>query len=148
MRYSQQAYEIRVPLQADEGELGNEVVEAAVHDFHEAHNDQYGYAYEGKEPTELVNIGVTGFGLLRRPALQRHLDGETTSWDGALKYVREMYDGVTKAMIDCPVYDRAAAPSGVALAGPAIVEQYDATLAVGSGWTVTANDYGHLIVTR
>jgi N-methylhydantoinase A len=59
-----------------------------------------------------------------------------------------MYDRATGAMTDCPVYDRTTAPAGQTLAGPAIVEQYDSTLVVDPGWTVTPNEFGHLVLAR
>jgi N-methylhydantoinase A len=70
MRYAGQAYEIRVPF--DEGEQPRPLADrlrGAIAAFHVSHKDLYGYSYEGTELIELVNLGVTGLGLLRRPQL-------------------------------------------------------------------------------
>ena len=41
----------------------------AISGFHSAHQDLYGYSYEGRELVEIVNVGVTGLGLLQRPKI-------------------------------------------------------------------------------
>jgi N-methylhydantoinase A len=148
MRYAQQAYEIRVPVRLQNGDVTAGTFAAAVTAFHSSHDDQYGYSYDGKELTEVVNVGMTGFGVLTRPALQQHRDSVSSDWAGALKYSRQMYDRATGAMIDCPVYDRLIVPTDEQLNGPAIIEQYDATLVVDPGWTVASNELGLLMLDR
>ncbi len=66
MRYAGQAYEIRIPLPADAAPIATRL-RAALDSFHHSHKDLYGYSYLGKQLVELVNVGVTGLGLLKRP---------------------------------------------------------------------------------
>jgi N-methylhydantoinase A len=148
IRYAQQAYEIRVPLEENTHHLTAATFASAVKQFHAAHDDQYGYSYEGRQLTEVVNVGLTGFGLLRRPPLREQVQGASLDWDGALKYTRPVYDRAQGAMIDCPVYDRTSAPVGTDLAGPAVIEQYDATLFLDPGWSLAATEFGHLVLKR
>jgi N-methylhydantoinase A len=147
MRYAGQAYELRIPISVDDGQVDEALVRRAVADFHHGHEDQYGYSYEGKELSEVVNIGVTGFGLLSRPELRRD-QGSGKVWDDALKYTREMYVSESEGMREVPVYERSLAPREVTVDGPAIIEQYDSTTVVDAGWSAALNEYGHIVLRR
>ena len=147
VRYVGQGYEIRIPLTAKNGRLTEGALASVVKAFHAAHDDQYGYSYEGTELTEIVNIGVTGFGLLKRPTRPAR-EGASPDWSAALRYTRDMYVRAEGTTTETPVYDRVLAPSGVPLQGPAIIEQYDSTLVVEPAWQVSANEYGHLVLNR
>ena len=45
----------------------------AIDQFHASHQDLYGYSYQGTQLVELVNVGVTGLGLLARPQIPQTL---------------------------------------------------------------------------
>lgn len=146
MRYVGQAYEVRVPLTILDGELSEGALRQAMKAFHRAHDDRFGYEYEGRHPVEIVNIGATGFGLfprLRLPPAAR--DG--FNWDGACTEIRR---GVFRATgeVELPVYTRERAPLGAPLDGPAIIEQYDSTLVLDPGWRAALDEHGQIIVTR
>ena len=144
LRYVGQAYEVRVPVTVLDASLSETAVRNAIKSFHRAHDDRFGYEYEGRQPVEIVNIGATGFGLFPRPqtAVEQR-DGCT--WPGALITVRR---GVFRGLGECdlPVYARARAPIGVPLEGPAVIEQYDATLVVEPGWCASLDEVGQIIV--
>jgi N-methylhydantoinase A len=52
------------------------------------------------------------------------------------------------AAADTTVYDRDRLDVGVTFAGPAIVEQFDATTVVPPGWHASMDRYGNLILER
>ncbi len=52
------------------------------------------------------------------------------------------------APIACPIYDRETLPVGVALPGPAIIEQPDTTTIMEAGWTATVHPNGGLLLTH
>jgi N-methylhydantoinase A/oxoprolinase/acetone carboxylase beta subunit len=66
---------------------------------------------------------------------------------GAVKGTRVVFfaaDGSTETTI----YDRDRLAVGAAFAGPAIVEQFDATSVVPPGWHASVDRYGNLILER
>jgi N-methylhydantoinase A/oxoprolinase/acetone carboxylase beta subunit len=48
--------------------------------------------------------------------------------------------------IDTTIYDRDRLDVGASFAGPAIVEQFDATTVVPTGWHATVDRHGNLIL--
>jgi len=52
------------------------------------------------------------------------------------------------AFVDAMVYDREQLPAGAAFDGPAIVEQYDTTTWIPSGWRAQADAAGNLLLER
>ncbi|MGR8948858.1 MAG: hydantoinase/oxoprolinase family protein [Gammaproteobacteria bacterium] len=146
MRYVGQAYEVRVPLSIHEGGLDEAAIRKAIKEFHRAHDDRFGYEYEGRHVVEIVNIGATGFGLFPRVKLATVERGQTT-WDEACCEVRPGVFQHTRA-VDLPIYDREKAPLDVPLAGPAVIEQYDATFVLDPGWSAVIDEHGQIIVTQ
>jgi N-methylhydantoinase A len=146
MRYVGQAFEIRVALPLPDGSIAGSL-ESVIKEFHAAHEDQYGYSYENKTLVEIVNIGVTGFGLLAPPS-QRPKRSSDLRWNDLLKSTLPMYVNTVSGFVDCPVYQRPTEPIAEPLAGPAVIEQYDTTTVVESGWSATVNEFGHLLLTR
>ncbi len=69
IRYVGQSMEVRV--QAPGGAIDRAFVGALVDAFHAAHEKAFGYSYRGKQKVELVNVCVSGFGLIDRPALPK-----------------------------------------------------------------------------
>lgn len=146
MRYVGQAFEIRVPLPVPDGSIAGSLA-GTIKSFHAAHEDQYGYSYENKTLVEIVNIGVTGFGLLAPPRQYAKQSSELR-WSDLLKSTQPMYVNEASDFVDCPVYARPKEPIPEPLAGPAVIEQYDTTTVVEPGWYVTVNEFGHLLLTR
>jgi N-methylhydantoinase A len=146
MRYGGQAYEIRVPLNASGDEKSARLSEA-ITAFHISHKDLYGYSYEGREPVELVNIGVTGLGLLRRPKIPIAEPGDKSP-ETALRTTTEVYFPQSRGKVSCPVYVRAKLRSGNVIAGPAIVEQYDSTTVINPEWHGRLDEWGSLVLTK
>jgi len=146
MRYVGQAYEVRVPVELNGSTFDEAAVRGAIKAFHRAHDDRYGYEYEGRQPVEIVNVGATGFGVfprLKTPEQTR--DGCT--WEGARREVRRGYFREV-GEVELPVYERSLAPIGVPVAGPSVIEQYDATLVLEPGWTAVLDTVGQIIVTH
>ena len=146
MRYAGQAYEIRVPLAIDPATPDIHThIQRAIVAFHASHKDRYGYSYAGKELVELVNVGVTGLGLLTRP----HVPQAQPAGKGP-EHARTGQTAVyfSKSTLDTPVYDRSALQTGNELSGPAIIQQYDATTVVEPGWSSRVDQWGTLRLER
>jgi len=146
MRYAGQAYEVRVPVTVLNATLTEGAIRNAIKAFHRAHDDRFGYEYEGRHPVEIVNIGATGFGLFP-PLVVAHEQRRDCSWIGARKDLRR---GVFRDVgeVELPVYERSLAPIGVGITGPCIIEQYDATLVVEPGWRAVLDKTGQIVLTH
>ena len=146
MRYAGQAYEIRVPVSIDSAtaDIQNHI-QHAITKFHASHKDLYGYSYAGKELVELVNVGVTGLGLLKRPHVPQAQPAGPSPEQARTGQTAVYF---SKSTLDTPVYDRAALQAGNELSGPAIIQQYDATTIVEPGWSGRVDRWGTLRLER
>ena len=145
MRYLGQAYEVRVPVSLEIPPA--EAADRAFRDFHAAHEDRYGFSYEGRELVEIVNLALAGFGALSRPVAV-YADESVASWDEHRKYVREMYVRAEGVRVSCPVFERPIVRMVEPLSGPAVIEQYDTTIVVDDGWRAMATADGSLLLER
>lgn len=130
-RYAGQSHELRV---ADDGG-------GLVAAFHRAHSDAYGYAL-ADEAVELVTLRVVADG---EPALA----GLPEVWDlggGEVRPASQRRLGSGAAADTALVVDRAGLRSGDDVAGPAIVEQPDATTLLSDGDVATVDAAGNLVV--
>jgi N-methylhydantoinase A/oxoprolinase/acetone carboxylase beta subunit len=51
-------------------------------------------------------------------------------------------------MLDATLYERDRLDVGASVAGPAVVEQFDATAVIPPGWSGQVDGYGNLILAR
>ncbi len=141
LRYQGQGYEIRAELPA--GEIGPGYAAAAAEAFHQAYEASYGYRDEGAgiEAVDwhlIANFETLGqtLDLGWRPAPQgARPEGERLAWF-------EETGGYTPTR----VLDRAGLVSGAEIAGPAIVEEAEATSLVPPGMSAHVDDNGNLVI--
>ena len=137
-----------MPLVARErGETLAGAIAKAIATFHANHRDLYGYSYEGKEVAELVNIGVTGLGLIKRPPVSELRVGGPDARP-ALKATGRIHVNQGRETADCPIYARELMLAGNTVIGPSIVEQYDSTTVIEPGWQGKIDPFGNLIISR
>jgi N-methylhydantoinase A len=148
LRYFGQAFEVRVPVAG--GPFDRAAADAAVAAFHQAHERLYGYCFRdrGEQQVEWVNLRVTGVGPIRRPELARAAPGVAGGGAQARDGSRPVCFDAAAGHLDTPVYQRAGLRAGDALAGPAVVEEYGATLPLHPGFRATVDQLGNLVVTR
>jgi len=140
VRYAGQSMEVRVAAPA--GDVDGTFIAGLIDAFHAAHLRTFGYNYAGQQKVELVNLCVSGFGLIERPQLPRlAARGGATP---ARKSVRPVY--VDGAFRDTPVYDRAVLPPDFRLDGPAVVEEFGSTTVVFPGQRIEVDPHGILII--
>ena len=143
LRYFGQAFEVRVPL--GDGPVDRALADAAVAAFHDAHQRLYGYCFRNRpeQQVEWVNLRVTGVGPIRRPelaALERGDGDPAPARDGSRPVC---FDG---GWLEAPVYRRARLRAGDVVHGPAVVEEYGATLPLHPGFRATVDRLGNLVV--
>ena len=108
--------------------------------FHAAYEQIYGYV-DLTAPVELVDLRLQVVGTVPRPPAPPA--AETTARSIRAPALRRVYlDG---GFVDAGVYQRAALRPGDGFTGPAVVEQYDTTVLVPSGYRVRVDGWGNLI---
>jgi N-methylhydantoinase A len=159
LRYYGQAFEVRVPV--PDGPVDLDLTEATVAAFHDAHQRLYGYSFRD-DPTqqvEWVNLRVTGIGPIRRPTL-RPLRGDGEEPPSPLApgsggtvaptptTTRAACFDPARGFVDTSIYRREDLGPGELVAGPAVVEEYGATVPLLPGFRAEVDRFGNLIVTR
>jgi N-methylhydantoinase A len=137
LRYAGQSFELTV---------GGAIVSARdiVARFHAAHARRYGFAASG-DPVEIVTARVIAVGATAKPQPEAdRAAGSATSVAPVPREHRGVWNGA--AIADTPVYAREDLCAGAAFAGPAIVEQYDATTYVGPGWHARVDAMLNLLI--
>ena len=122
MRYAGQNYEREVPLPPSPFTAA--VAEQTVDDFGRAHDDFYGFSLKD-EPVEFVNLRVSAIGptdLRTLVQLPTTPEVEPVAWRPV------SFRG--RGYLETPVYRRESLGAGFTLAGPAIIEEPDATTVV------------------
>ncbi|MGE0827373.1 MAG: hydantoinase/oxoprolinase family protein [Candidatus Binatia bacterium] len=142
MRYLHQGFEIRVPLPA--GRLTPEDLPALRRAFAEEYERLYKRLNPGVE-IEVVNWRLVASGPQPRVALPTpHGTGRTLA--AARKGERPVYLPEHEGYVPCSVYDRYLLPVGESFAGPAIVEERECTVVIGTGATASIDEEQNLVI--
>ena len=142
MRYAGQNYELPVPV--PEGAVTTATLDALAEAFDAAHRRLYGFAADG-EPVQLVTFRIEASGLVPKAAFPAQPEGQADASDAALGR-REVWLPEAAGFVSCPVFDRGRLRHGHCIAGPAIVEQMDATTVILPGMTGRVDPYSNLIL--
>jgi N-methylhydantoinase A len=148
LRYTGQGYELRTPLDGlYDKRLGRDSLALARARFDERHAQIHGHAAK-ERPVEIVSyrlrtrVAVPKYQPRREPA-----PASPPSLEEAVKGTRAVYFTAASAT-PATLYERDRLAIGVSLAGPAIVEQFDATTVVPPGWTARTDGFRNLILER
>ena len=147
-RYVGQNFELRVPVASGppaalDGRPAPDAIAAIKARFFEVHDVAYGY-HNPDDPVEVVNVRLTAFGRTRRGAAEGRARGAPEP--PAPVEVRPVWFD-PHAPDDTPVFDRSRLRSGVEIAGPAIMEQLDATTVVHPGDLARVDAHSNLAIT-
>ena len=142
MRYAGQNYELPVPL--PEGRVTAATLDALAQAFDAAHRRLYGFAAEG-EPMQFVTYRIEAAGLVPKAAVPPQPEGPPDA-SAAVMGRRQVWLPEAGGFVSCPVYDRDRLRPGHRIAGPAIVEQMDATTVILPGMTGRVEPYANLIL--
>jgi N-methylhydantoinase A len=139
IRYAGQSMEVRVT--APGGAVDASFLAGLIGAFNAAHLKTFGYNYAGKQKIELVNLCVSGFGVIERPQLPK-LAAPTGKFEA--KSSRPVYFGA--AYQNTPVFDRSSLPPGGRLNGPAVVEEFGSTTVIFPGQYLEVDPHGILVI--
>ncbi|MEO4042145.1 hydantoinase/oxoprolinase family protein [Hoeflea sp. CAU 1731] len=133
-RYVGQGFELTVELPPSP-----DLLETLTENFHAVHTDRYGHAFRS-QAIELVNYRVDAILNIKRSRQQTYTThGEFLS--------RSSEPPVPGGPV-LTTYERASVPSGVRLAGPALIHEPASAIFVPADWQVFADENGVLELTR
>jgi N-methylhydantoinase A len=148
MRYAGQGYELRVPLTGlGRGTLDGDTLVGARARFDAVHERIHGHAAKEK------GVEIVSYRLRVRVNVPkfspRALDVRPAAppAPAAIKGRRRVFFAAD-APTDTAIYDRDRLDVGADFAGPAIIEQFDATTVVPHAWSACVDRYGDLILDR
>ncbi|HTO13040.1 MAG TPA: hydantoinase/oxoprolinase family protein [Candidatus Binatia bacterium] len=139
LRYHGQSFELSIAVPpgaltaADVGRLRTE--------FDAAHERAYGYAAP-EDAVELVNVRLAAIGVTPRPRRAPLPDGGREP-AGAIKGHREVW---FHSWHKTAVLDRTRLRRGNVVAGPAIIEEHDASTLVHPGWEAAVDQHGNVLL--
>jgi N-methylhydantoinase A len=140
LRYRGQAFELNLTVGRGAAEGEPSALQEIEADFHRHHREIYGHS-NPQAAIELVNARLTAYGLVPKPAAERHAAAGATLEAALLERRPVWFAGQAH---DCPVWDRDRLPEGAQVQGPAIVEEFGATTVVPPGWRGTLDGHGNL----
>ena len=146
MRHVGQGYEIRVDLPM--GPVDAAYVGAMQEAFLAAYQREYGYTDRDAaiEVTDWYVVAtVAGSRRTLRPATETAGAAAAGTADAAVRE-RAAWFPELGGKVSCRVVDRYAMQPGVAVSGPALIEEREATTVVLPGDVATVGDAGHLVI--
>ncbi len=146
LRYTGQGYELRVPLDGI-ARLDAAGLKEARARFDTRHEQIHGHAAAEK------SVEVVSYRVRARVAVPKYRANELAAPaagadpEAARKGARTVWFDAREGT-EAPVYERDRLARGATLAGPAVVEQMDATTVIPVGWRAEVDAQGNLILTR
>ncbi len=142
MHYLGQTHAISAPLEVGPGGVTGEAVRAA---FEASYQARFSRLLAGT-PVKIVSLRATAIGRRPRFDLTALAPRAGARREDALRGARPVwFDG---AWVETEIWSRLDLPVGAIIAGPAILEQPDATLVVEPGQSATVDPLGNLIIER
>ncbi|HEY0213366.1 MAG TPA: hydantoinase/oxoprolinase family protein [Paenirhodobacter sp.] len=138
MRYASQNYELQIPL------TGVTDIAALKQRFFAAHEQAYGF-FNPEDPIDVVALRLTATGARMRVDTPSAAPGASTTPEPR-SHRPVWFSGDTP--VDTPVYDRADFAPGAILSGPAVIDQFDATLLLFPGDHATVDAARNILIQR
>ena len=143
LRYMRQDNKVEIELPS--GDITAEVLGRLAADFHEAHRFQFGHNNpEGR--IELVSLSLEAFGRMGH-ARSEPIGVDPDPFQATARSTRQVYFKET-GWADVRVYDRRTLQPGASLAGPAVIEEREATIIVTPNVSGRIDAGGNIILER
>jgi N-methylhydantoinase A len=142
MRYHGQNYELSVAV--PEGVITEAAMRTLIAGFADVHRQRYGFSADG-DPVQIVTLRVEATGSVRKAELRAYPEGGQDA-SAAIVHRRPVWLAEARDFVATPIYVRDALRPGNCFAGPAVVEQMDATTLVPPGMTARVDAYLNLIL--
>ena len=141
MRYVRQNFELEVPV--NNPMESQEDLDHVLQAFHELHERNYGHS-DPRAPVEVVNVKARGLGRLPKPELKELPPGSADSARAYTGNRNVFFKG--PGWVDCPNYDRLKLTANNVIRGPAMINEFDATIVVPPGYQGSIGKYGDLVL--
>jgi len=141
MRYHRQGYEI--PVAIDPDEVRADGLADLEERFNGLHEQLYGFRMPGTA-SEIVNLRAVGFGAVPEPELRSGTLSGPDASDAVVDEHDVVFDG---QKVRTKIYDRAKLEPGAAIAGPAIVTEFDSTTVVLPEHEATVDSNYNILIT-
>jgi N-methylhydantoinase A len=142
MRYLHQGFEINVPVAG--GRLGPDDIPHLQANF----DREYERLYKRLNPN--VNVEGLNWRVIvsgPRPAIRvKQVEHRSPPTDATRRGERPAYFPEAAGYVNCPVYDRYQLTPGMALRGPAIIEERESTVVVGPEARVEVDAYQNVVI--
>jgi N-methylhydantoinase A len=146
LRYTGQGYELRTPLDGLFVErLTEDSLAAARARFDERHAQIHGHAAK-ERPVEIVSYRLRLRVAVPKYEPRPEAGAAARAATEATKGERKM--SINGILVTAALYERDRLDVGATITGPAIVEQFDATTVIPSGWRGRVDGYRNLILER
>jgi N-methylhydantoinase A len=146
LRYTGQGYELRTPLEGlFEGRLTAAALRAARDKFDDRHAQIHGHAAK-ERPVEVVSYRLRV--RVAVPKYEPRAAPPPPSPQPAAAVKGQRTISLNGTITQATLYERARLDIGATIAGAAIVEQFDATTLIPSGWIGRVDGDGNLILAR
>jgi N-methylhydantoinase A len=142
LRYFGEGHEVQVSVPPELS--GKDAVAHVWKQFHQVHDETFGFQYEGEQDVELVNLRVQAVGQQNRPQIRTY-DTERVPAGPARQRPTYWKDA---GWIDSPIYDRTSLAVGQTVTGPSVIEEYGSTIVVPTDWSAQTDRYGNLILRK
>jgi len=147
LRYAGQGYELRTPLNGlFDGGVSAATLAAARARFDERHAQIHGHSAKDR-PVEIVSYRLRL--RVEVPKYVRREEGPLSPGPSgkARKGERKVWFEGARAVLSA-LYERDELDPGAVIAGPAVVEQLDATTAIPPGWRAVVDGFRHLVLSK
>jgi N-methylhydantoinase A len=137
LMYRGQSHVLRVPVASPGFDAAR-----LLSDFTRRYKQRFDIELQEMRPV-LANLRTTVIGTRPKVDLRMFAPTAADPADAELTRRQVYFAG---AWLDTPVYRREALAAGISIAGPAIVEQRDATTVIDPGATARVDDLGNLVI--
>lgn len=142
MRYLGQNFELSINIDFDKIDENNlEEIKAY---FHREHKREYGYCRE-EARIQIVNFRATALGKVSTVKFEEQPESGEDARDAIIDE-RDVYFEETDGFVQTKIYDRYALKANNKFAGPAIIEQMDATIVIPPGHKVSIDKYHNVMI--
>ncbi len=141
MRYLGEGHEVQVNV-PDNTEIDNSI-DYIWEEFHNVHDQVFGFNYRGEQDIELVNLRVQAIGKQYRPNIKEDIFDDKKEITHFRKIFWDNY-----GWLDTPIYNRSNLNTSENIIGPAIVEEYGSTIVVPNNWELETDKFRNLILKK